>query len=94
LEKPYYDVDLSRINRRRAVEAIVRWLDRDEELNDNDAYLAKPPDSCVLNVAGSRESETPGIEEAVFQLMVDVLIAVNPACQKFYQLGVAKRVGG
>ncbi|MCA9420414.1 MAG: putative molybdenum carrier protein [Nitrospira sp.] len=87
LEKPYHDVDLQRTTRGKAVEGIVRWLAGDPELNDYDEYLARPPLVCILNVAGSRESHAPGIQEAVFQLMVDVLIQVNPACQHFYSIG-------
>ncbi len=94
LEKPFYDVDLKVTPRKKAVEEIVRWLSGDADLNDYDEYQASPPSECILNVAGSRESHAPGIQDAVCQLMVDVLIAVNPACQKFYRLGEAKRVGG
>lgn len=56
------------------------------------ALLLKPLLACVLNVAGSPESHVPGIQEAVFRLMVDVLIKVNPAFKKFYRFGEAKRV--
>ncbi|MDR4485430.1 MAG: putative molybdenum carrier protein [Nitrospirales bacterium] len=92
LEKPYYDVDLKSTPRKKAVEEIVRWLGGDAELNDHDEYIAFPPFECILNVAGSRESHASGIQEAVFQLLVDVLIAVNPACQKFYRLGMPTRL--
>jgi putative molybdenum carrier protein len=87
LEKPFHDVDLQRTTRRKAVEGIVLWLDGDEELNDYDEYLAKPPLECILNVAGSRESHAPGIQGAVWGIMVDVLIHVNPACKHFYSIG-------
>ncbi len=94
LAKPYLDVDLLITTRRKAVEEIVRWLAGDAELNDYDEYIAKPPSACSLNVAGSRESRAPGLQEAVFRLLVDVLIQVNPACKNFYRLGEPKRVGG
>lgn len=83
LEKPYHDVDLKRTTRGRVVEGIVRWLGGDDELNDYDEYHARPPLECILNVAGSRESHTPGMQDAVFQLMVDVLTQVNPSCKHY-----------
>ena len=92
LEKPYHDVDLKTTPRKKAVEEIVRWLGGDKELSDHDEYLASPPSECILNVAGSRESHAPGIQVGVFQLMVDVLIQVNPACQKFYRLGESTKL--
>ncbi len=93
LEKPWHEVDLSRTTRWRAVEELVRWLAGDAELNDYDEYCTKPLEPCVLNVAGSRESHAPGIQEAVFHLMVDVLIEVNPDFKKFYRLGEVKQTG-
>ena len=92
LEKPYHEVDLLRTRPKKAVVEIMRWLAGDEALNDYDEYVACPPMTCVLNVAGSRESHAPGVQEAVFRIMVDVLSKVNPAFKKVYQLGEAKRV--
>ena len=37
-------------------------------------------------MAGSRESQAPGIQEAVFRLMVDVLIKVNITSAHFQRL--------
>lgn len=37
-------------------------------------------DSGVLNVAGSRESKSPGIERAVAMVMTDVISKVNGVC--------------
>jgi hypothetical protein len=37
-------------------------------------------DSGVLNVAGSRESKSPGIERAVEVMMVEVISRVNGTC--------------
>ena len=66
----------------------------DEDLNDYGEYVACPPPlECVLNVAGSRESQAPGIQDAVFRLMVDVLMNVNITSEHFIRLGKAKRVG-
>jgi hypothetical protein len=61
---------------------------------DNDEYVAKPPLACILNVAGSRGSHTPGMQESVFRLMMDVLIKVNITSKHFIRLGEAKRVRG
>ena len=46
----------------------------DQELNDYDEYVAYPLLACILNVAESRESHAPGMQKAVFRLMVDALI--------------------
>ena len=95
LEKPYHDVDLSRTTHKKAIIEIMMWLAGDEELNDYDEYVTCPPPlECILNVAGSRESRAPGIQEAVFRLMADVLIEVNLAFNKFYRLGEAKKARG
>jgi len=93
LEKPWHEVDLLRTTQKTAVIEIMRWLAGDEELNDYDEYVAFPPPlECVLNVAGSRESHAPGIQEAVFRLMVDVLINVNSFESKYFmRLRKAKR---
>ena len=90
LEKPYHEIDLLRMRRARAVDKIVRWLSGDPTLSDHNAYQASPPLEFILNVAGPRESQAPGIQDAVFRLMVDVLIEVNPACENVYRLGEDK----
>ena len=78
LEKPWHEVDLLRTTPKQAVIEIMMWLAGDEELSYYDEYVACPPPlSCVLNVAGSRESHAPGIQEAVFHIMVDLLVNVN-----------------
>ncbi len=93
LEKPYQVIDLFRMRRSRAVKKIVRWLAGEPELINHDEYKASPPFVCVLNVAGSRESQAPGLQEAIFFLMVNVLIEVNPACKNFYGFREAKMKG-
>ena len=45
---------------------------------------AQPPMHCVLNVNGSRVSKRRRIEQSVSQVMVDVLIRVNPDCRPVY----------
>ncbi len=89
LEKPYHVIDLSRRLRSKAVQEIVHWLSGDPSLTDHDEYQASPPLECILNVAGSRESHAPGIQDAVFRLMVDVLIEVNSVSKNVYSLGKA-----
>jgi putative molybdenum carrier protein len=93
LEKPYYQVDLIHITPKHAVNEIMMWLAGDKELNDYDEYVASPlPLEYVLNVAGSRESRAPGIQEVVCRLMVDVLMKVNSTTKHFRRLREAKRV--
>lgn len=92
LKKPYHEVDLLRTTHRQAVEEIVRWLAGEAELNDYDEYQAKPSETCILNVAGSRESHAPGMQDAAFRLMVDVLIKVNPTSKHVHRLRKARRV--
>ncbi len=95
LKKPYHKVDLLLTTPKKAVVEIMCWLACDEELNDYGEYVAFPPPLvCVLNVAGSRESHAPGIQKAVFHLMVDVLIKVNMTSEHFQRLRKAKRVRG
>jgi hypothetical protein len=36
-----------------------------------------PPESCVLNVAGNRESKAPDIERLVEEILVDVIREVE-----------------
>ena len=36
-------------------------------------WLADLPDRCTLNVAGPRESEEPGLHDATYALLLDVL---------------------
>ena len=84
LEKPYHDVDLRRTTPKEAVKEIMLWLAGDEELNDYDEYVACPPPlDCILNVAGSRESQAPGIQEAVGRLIVEMLLRVNITTKPF-----------
>ena len=93
LNKPWHEVNLLHTTPKRAVLEIMMWLAGDEELNDYDESVAFPPPlACVLNVAGSRESHAPGIQEAVFRLMVDVLVNVNITSKHFNRLGKRKRI--
>ena len=95
LEKPWHEVDLLHTTPKTAVIEIMMWLAGDEELNDYDEYVTCPPPlACSLNVAGSRESHAPGIQEAVFRLMVEVLLEVNMPYEHFMRLRKARRVRG
>ena len=91
LKKPYHEIDLRCTTPKQAVSDIMMWLAGDEELNDYHEYVVCPPPlTCILNVAGSRESQAPGIQEAVFHLMVEVLRNVNNTTKHFYQLRKGK----
>ena len=83
--KPYEQVDLLHTSRETAVKTLADWLGGDGE-NDYEDYEAIPPGSCILNVAGSRESKAPDIELLVMQIMIDVLRSVNPECGHMYPL--------
>jgi len=68
-------VDLLRTTLKKVVIENMQWLAGDEDLNDYGEYVACPPPlECALNVAGSRESHASDMQDAVFRLMVDVLI--------------------
>ncbi len=74
--KPWYAVDLARGSREEHVAGIVSWLQGKAE-DAEGISCGRPPQNCVLNVAGSRESETPGIETTVTALMSMVIREVN-----------------
>ena len=87
LEKPYHKVDLLGTRPKHAVTEIMMWLAGDEALNHYHEYVAVPPPlECILNVAGSRESQAPAIQEAVCKLMVNLLIHVNSTSEYFQGL--------
>jgi len=77
LEKPYHSINLARTSREQAIQQLLCWLSGDPQYTDHDEYIAHPPPSCILNVAGSRESHAPGIHDAVYRIMMDVLIEAN-----------------
>jgi len=52
--------------------------DRDKTMEATCTFVSGlADDSGILNVAGSRESKSPGIERAVSMIMVDVISRVN-----------------
>ena len=78
LKKPHHHIDLQRTTAKDAVNELMMWLAGDEQLNNYDEYEACPPPlACILNVAGSRESQAPGIQEAVLQIMMKLLGDLN-----------------
>ena len=87
LKKPWYEVNLIHTTPEQAVIKIMMWLAGDDPLNnDDECVVIPPPPECILNVAGSRESQAPGIQETVFHLMVEVLMKVNVTSKNFHRL--------
>ncbi len=84
--RPWHHISMGLWGRDRATKQILKWL-QGEIAFDYETYQIKPPKSCVLNVAGSRESGYKGISDAVMAVMVDVLRAVNLECQGVYPVG-------
>jgi len=74
--KPWHHVNLGATGRTGATNGIVNWLQGRED-GDYDDYTAQPPEKCVLNVAGSRESKSLGIRDIVMAVMIDVISKVN-----------------
>jgi hypothetical protein len=85
-QKPWHHIDVDLESRERAVEQITKWLNGKIGY-DFGEYIAAPPTECVLNVAGSRESNADGIQDLVMRIMVDVLRTVNPELKGLYPLG-------
>ncbi|OQC05606.1 MAG: putative molybdenum carrier [Candidatus Hydrogenedentes bacterium ADurb.Bin101] len=74
--KPWYAVDLTRGSREEHVAGIFAWL-RGKAADDDGTSWGQPQDNCVLNVAGSRESENPGIESTVTALMCALIASIK-----------------
>ncbi len=74
--KPWYAVDLTRGSQAEHVAGIVSWLHGKAE-NAEGTSCGRPPETCVLNMAGSRESENPGMESTVMALMRTIIESVN-----------------
>jgi hypothetical protein len=64
-KKPHLHVNLDKLSRPESVQAVVKWLQE------------ACPAECALNVAGSRASKAPGIQQSVMMRMVDVISQVN-----------------
>ena len=78
--KPWHHVSLATTGPKRVVKEMVAWLRGNPEWNDYEDYEACPPEQCVLNIAGSRESKYPGIADAVEAILVDVICELNGIC--------------
>jgi hypothetical protein len=63
--KPHLHVDLEKVTRPESIQAVVKWLHE------------SCPGECILNVAGSRTSKAPDIQQSVMVRMVDVISKVN-----------------
>ena len=80
--KSCHVVDLAALDGDQAVEGIVAWLNGQIEEHEFPA----PPRHPVLNVAGPRESNVPGIADKVCAIVVQVLIRTNPDCRRHYPM--------
>jgi hypothetical protein len=80
-KKPVLHIAIDQYSRKEVVNFVKRWF-------DGDITEPTPPKSCVLNVAGSRESKAPGIQEQVMAIIIDVISAVNG--KLFYPLTESK----
>ena len=69
-KKPYYCFDLESTSKERIITLTKDWF-------NGVLVETMPPQNCVLNVAGTRESEAPRIKKTVMALMVDIILAVN-----------------
>ena len=72
-ERPYVFVDLIKLKESQAIALICSWL---AEMSGDSIR--------VLNVAGSRESRSPGIASSVKRIMTNVLNATNGCGKVIY----------
>jgi len=75
--KPVLHIAIDQYSHRDAALFVRRWF-------KGDVTKPTPPANCVLNVAGSRESKSPGIQHEAMNVMIEVINAVNGVC--FYPL--------
>ena len=68
--KPCLHIAIDEYSRRDVTNFVQRWF-------EGDICKPTPPHSCILNVAGNRESGAPGVRRAVMIRMVDILTAMN-----------------
>ena len=64
-KKPHLHVNLDKLTRPESIQEVVKWLQE------------SCPGECTINVAGSRASKAPGIQQSVMVRMVDVISQVN-----------------
>lgn len=77
--KPVLHVAIDQYSEKDAALFIKRWF-------DGDVTKPTPPAKSVLNVAGSRESKSLGIQDKVMAVIIEVINAVNGSC--FYPITV------
>lgn len=77
-KKPVLHIAIDEYSKNDVVDFVYKWF-------DGDITKPTPPKNCVLNVAGSRESKVPGIQNQVFAIMVDVISKING--KLFYPIG-------
>ena len=68
--KPVLHIAIDEYSRNEVVHWVLRWF-------DGDVTKPTPPANCILNVAGSRESKAPGIQDAVMGMMIDLISQAN-----------------
>lgn len=81
--KPWRHMDLVHLSGTDVRKRIEEWFSASTQLDLLVQTGPSPPDPCVLNVAGQRESEAPGIASAVKRIMIGVLVGecehvINP----------------
>lgn len=79
-KKPVLHIAIDQYSKTDVVRFIKRWF-------AGDITEPTPPKGCVLNVAGSRESKNPGVQEKVMAIMIDVISELNG--RLFYPIGVS-----
>ena len=69
-KKPVLHIAIDEYSREDVVNFVARWF-------EGDITKPTPPENCVLNVAGSRESNAAGIQHAVMVSMIDIISELN-----------------
>ena len=82
-ERPWHHIDLNVGTHHRQVEEIVDWI---EGRSDAGSPSQAIPEPVVLNVAGSRGSSDPTLEDVTMHVLWDVLRRTNPECAHLYPL--------
>ena len=75
--KPVLHVAIDQYSPEDAALFVKKWF-------DGEMTELVPPKECVLNVAGSRESKAPGIQDKTMAVIIEVINKVNGVC--FYPI--------
>ena len=75
--KPVLHIAIDEYSHRDCGLFVRRWF-------EGDVTKPTPPPNCTLNVAGSRESKSPGIQHNAMNVMIEVISAANGTC--FYPI--------